>query len=114
MNRPVKELLTPVEKKKVVIKEWLTGGEVEEISNVFLQDLSFDVKGRATSGKIKASLVSKSNDKAIEMAVVSVDGKKENVLSEIKNLRVEDYQFVIDEINRISTIEQKKRTDMSR
>ena len=33
-NRETREIITPIDKHKVVIKTWITGGEVRELRNV--------------------------------------------------------------------------------
>lgn len=60
-----------------------------------------DTLGTA-KGEINAGdAIRKSTETAIKIVVVSVDGKKENILERLRSLRKEDYLFVLDEIDKI-------------
>jgi hypothetical protein len=98
MDRQTKDLTTP-NNHKVVIKTYITGREERAIRNVYLENI--DVTGQGTIKDIKADLVGKAENKAIEVLVVSVDGKTENLVDVVLDLRKEDYDFVIENINEI-------------
>lgn len=100
MSRETKEIITPIGKNKIVIKTWLTGGESEQIQNVFLsaQEIS---ASNPTEFKLKGSTISEANHKAVESVVVSVDGKTNDILKTVLDLRSEDYRFIVEKINEI-------------
>lgn len=98
MDRETYEITTPIDKKKIVLKRWLTGGEIREIRNEY-------VKAAAMRGgditKPSPEVINAGDDKLIELIVVSVDGKTENIVQEILSLKSIDYDFVMSELNRV-------------
>lgn len=98
MARETKEILTPGG-NKVVVKTYLTGGEAEQIEDLFLaqseigedQKVSFNVK----------SVVRDANHKLIELMVVSLDGDEKNLLARLLELKADDYRAVVNELNGI-------------
>lgn len=109
MERETKKITTP-SGIDVEMKTYITGGESREISNVYLEgvSVSVDENGKTNSPVINAAQSSKAQDKSIEILVVSVGGKKENVLSEVLNLRNEDFKAVVDELDAIQNGLEKK------
>lgn len=99
---------------EVEIYTYITGGEAREISNVFLEGMKFkvDQTGATQSNELNANLANKAQDKAIEKLVVSIDGKKENILKEVLNLPNPDFVEVIREIDKIQTgLTEEKKTN---
>jgi ATP-dependent protease HslVU (ClpYQ) ATPase subunit len=114
MDRPTKVIETPIDKHKVEIKTYASGGEMEEIQGIFLDSMEMEVKPTlkgSASPKLKGSLVSKANHKALEMLIVSIDGSKENILQNALDMRSKDYQFIVDEINKITNLGEKKSSE---
>jgi len=108
--RPTQIIETPVDKHKVEIKTYVSGGEMEQIQGVWLGSMEMEIKpGEQTPKmpKIKGSLISQANHKTIEVLVVSIDGKKEDILQGILDMQHKDYQFVIDELNKMTATEKK-------
>jgi len=98
MERETKEIITP-NNHKVVLKTYITGREEREIRNVYLENI--DVTGNGAVKDIKADLVGKAENKAIELIVISVDGNKEKVVDLVLDLRKEDCNFIVEQINEI-------------
>jgi len=97
--RNTKEIITPVDKHKVVIYDYVIGREVEEIEDIFLSEEKDGEK----------SHVRRSAHKSIEMLIVSVDGKDGKVLDRILDFKKDDYKFVIDTITDIIGGEEPKK-----
>jgi hypothetical protein len=98
------QIITPKLKKKLELKEWITGGDFEEI-NKPITDVKFEV-GSSGAGKAEINAGEaqrKSIEKAIEIIVVSVDGDEKDILKKIYALPVTDYQFVLSQVNRVKT-----------
>lgn len=89
--RTTKEIITPVDKHKIVIYDYITGREVEEIEDIFLSEEKEGEK----------SHVRRSAHKSIEMLVVSVDGKDTKVLDRILDFKKEDYRLIINAVTDI-------------
>lgn len=85
---------------KVELYTYITGREAREITNVFLQGMKFQVgqDGKTQTNEMSASLMNQSQDKAIELLVVSVDGSKENCLAKVLDLPKEGFDVVMKEI----------------
>lgn len=102
----IKIIETPIGKQKVEIKTWLTGRDTRDIRNVYLEAADIKIKGKTGEQSEIAGLSGKiaqqAEDKAIEIVVIAIDGKKEDILNRLLNMRTEDYEFVIEEINSIT------------
>lgn len=94
----------------VVMKDYITGREFNEIQNSYLEGAKVNVvDGKASIDGFDASAETKATDKMIGLMVVSVDGKTEDVINAVNDMRVEDYQEVIAKLNEISG--KKKAND---
>ena len=100
-NRETKTIETPIDKIKIVLKAWITGKEKREIRNVFLSKVKFGEDEKKIE-RNPAELADEAENKAIEIIVVSVKDKTENLVEEILNLKAKDYSFVMNEINKVS------------
>lgn len=81
---------------------YLTGKEARQIQEVFAShvEIHADQIG-SRSGTIKGDVILKSQDKALEILVVSVDGKKENPVRILEDLPAADYADVVKAFNKI-------------
>jgi len=52
--------------------------------------------------------MNRANDKSIELLIYSIDGKKEGILDMILDMRSEDYDFIVKELNKIQNPIKKK------
>lgn len=95
---------------KIVFYSYATFGDTREITKVFLDEVSVGVEGdQKTMGAISGSKVFESQNKAIQLLVVSVDGEKENILDKINSLRPEDGQEVLEQLDKIQQGIGKKK-----
>ncbi len=101
--RPTQEIITPVGKNKILIKEWMTGREQEYIQEPIINAVSFrqNERGTADMTDFKTSAISESTHRTVEMMVVSIDGKPENILNTALDMHKDDYEFIIAEIEKI-------------
>lgn len=111
MERETKKIKVP-SGVELEMKTYITGGEAREISNVFLEgvEIAVDESGTAKAPAISAEKSSKAQDKAIEMLVVSVNGSKENILQSVLDLRKEDFNFIVSELDEIQNGLGEKKT----
>lgn len=111
--RETKTITTPVGKHNVELKTYITGREKREISNIFLKGMKVTTDGSVAS-TIDVSVNQEANDKAWELVVVSIDGKKSNeisIIDTVLDMHVEDTNFVKAEVNKITAdkeFEEKK------
>lgn len=92
------------------IKTYITLGESREIQSVFLEsvEMGMDELGNAKIGNIKGELAAKAQNKAIEVLIVSVNGKKENVLQAVMDLPKDDGEEILVELDKIQGGLEKK------
>lgn len=117
ITRSTKELITPNE-HKVVVYDYVTGGELRQFQAFFLEDMHADdlaggdaSKSQALS-KIKASTMLKAQELLVELLVVSVDGEEGDGWKMVADLRPEDTDFVIAALDKYTTdAEGKKKSN---
>jgi hypothetical protein len=109
MERENIERLTPVEKHKCILKAWLTGREKRAISEVLLKGANF-LSDEGTKPTFSGELINKAQDIAITTVLVSIDGKTEDILNIVLDMRGEDFDFIVEEISKVTnpTIDLKK------
>lgn len=111
MEREIKTIKTPVDGHELEIYTYLTGGDNKKIQNVFLSaaKLAVDADGKFNGTELNGDLSQLATDKALELLIKSVNGKTENILTEVEAMKVEDYDFVIKAINEIQSPNKKKQ-----
>lgn len=98
------ELTTPVTKAKVVVRGYATGRLKQAISALYLAGVTVesDAAGKTKSVSSVNGLVGQqATNKAIEMLVLSVNGATDGVLDAVLDLPEEDFDFIVDEVNKI-------------
>lgn len=90
-------------------KTYITGREMNEIQKVLLKNVKVDVKGAGQDVTgFEASSITELNNKTLEVVVVSVDGKKENVIDTLLDLPNSEYAEVIAKINEVTGDKKKE------
>ena len=103
MEREIKKIITPISKQEVVLKSWINAKERRNINSVLFENSSYEAEeDGVVKPKFTGEVISKSEDATIIEVVVSIDGKKENILDEILNMKIEDFDFILKEINEIT------------
>lgn len=106
MERETKSFTTPVGKQEFVIKTYLTGREKRALTNVYLsENVQFDTETQNIKG-LNGALVDKAQNLAFETIIVSIEGKTSseiNLVDAILDMRSEDFDFVVTEINKITS-----------
>lgn len=112
MNRETKTFTTPIGKQTVEIKTYLTGREKRDITNVYLNSGIQINKDTSDIQGINGDVVNKTQDIAFEVVVVSIDGAKENIVNSILDMREEDFNTVVAEVNKVTASSdfQEKKT----
>jgi len=98
MSRETKIITTPVDKQKITLNAWISGREKRELRDILLAGMKMDKEGKVVTDP---TITTKTEDKAIEMIVVSVNDKNEDILNKILDMKSKDFDFVIDEINSV-------------
>jgi hypothetical protein len=103
MDRKTKKITLP-SGKTAEVKEFMNAGERNELRNTFLKSIPIDpVTGQPKGDVFAADLLEKGNQKLIEILVVSYDGSDERIAERLNEGTPEDYDFLIAELNKLST-----------
>lgn len=98
---------------KVRMYTYITGGEMRQIQDVYLEKAEVSLSGKDVSfSGITGDLASKAQDKTFELLIVEIDGSSENVVKSVADMRVEDYDEVVKALNEITNI-KKTESDTS-
>jgi hypothetical protein len=100
MPRETTNITTPFGKATIELKAYLTGREKRAIRDIFLNDKLAD-----------SEKFNKAQDLSFTTVINSIDGKPEDIVSRVLDMRSEDYNFVVDAINDVTkdkAFEEKK------
>lgn len=100
-QRPTKEITTPIDGKKVILKEWVTGAEMRQIEAVYIEGANYDPNSTERP-RMTAETYLRASNKTIEMVVISVDGITENIADLVIEMKKPDYDFVLAEIDAVT------------
>lgn len=101
MERETKEISTP-SGAKVVVKTYLTGREANAVKEVMYKLMKLDISsGEAAAKEITGEFMLNQEYKLLETLIVSIGGSKEGIMENLLDMRNEDYQAVITEVNKI-------------
>ncbi len=101
-KRETKEITTSGN-HKVVIKTYATGREFNEIQNCYLKDAKLNVIGGVTKIEgFSPTSEFEATKKTLELLVVSLDGIAENLVDRILDLRVDDYNEIVEALKEVS------------
>jgi hypothetical protein len=75
---------------KVELKSYLTGRELRQIQALYVDESKIE-EGQEKLSNLSGALALKAEDKLIEMAVISLDGKDGDLIDRILDLKGEDY-----------------------
>lgn len=107
MTRETKKIITPIDKHEVVVNTWITGKERRDLQRPFIASMSVSVKGGQPEVEAKetASVIEIVENLTIETVVISVNGKTDDILNEVLNMKNEDFIFVLKEIQKVTSEE---------
>jgi hypothetical protein len=102
MERPTKTLDTP-EQKQLILKEYLTARERNEIKALYLSKTAINSDGANSQvQEINGALLLELEKKIITAVVISYNGQTENILETLLDGRPEEYDFVLEEARKIA------------
>ncbi len=108
MERDTKTIVTPVDKVEIVLKAWITGGERRKISGILLEGSSIK-SNELESMSMSADIVNKVQDATFEEVIVSISGKTDEIAKTVLEMKTRDFDFVVEEINKITGGEEVKK-----
>lgn len=109
-DRETFEIVTPVKRHVVVLRSWITGRESQKIDGAMFKGVGTTQDGKRLTPKLSESMLSDQENASIEVVVVSVDGKENDVVNSVLNMRAKDYSFVVAEVQKVvdGDIDEKK------
>lgn len=110
-ERTTKEITTP-SGHKIVIFDYMTGGELRKIQALYLEHISAgDFGSPDMMKKVPVVTMMKAQELALEMLIVSVNNETTDCLKKVLDFREEDLDVVIKEVDQYAsgttTIEKK-------
>ncbi len=103
---------TPFQKIKVEIKPFLTAGDEFEIQKV-VYDSAEVMNGVSGVTGSKGDIMKEMEMVLMDKAVVSINGKKENLRTELLSMAGVDYNFVKAEVDKIRDYEELKKKSLN-
>lgn len=113
-----KTIETPVDKHKVEIKSWLSEKDYREIEKASIppemelktnsENLDSSIREFVLKGKDVVEIMHKDNDAKIIVGVISINGSSENILERVLEMKKKDYDFIVEEIEKIIESDKKK------
>jgi hypothetical protein len=109
-DRETFEIVTPIKGHVVVLRSWITGRESQKIDGAMFKGVGTTQDGKRLTPKLSESMLSDQENASIEVVVVSVDGKDNDVVKAILDMRAKDYSFVVAEVAKVvdGDIDEKK------
>jgi len=109
-DRETFEIVTPVKGHVVVLRSWITGRESQKIDGAMFKGVGTTQDGKRLTPKLSESMLSDQENASIEVVVVSVDGKENDVVNSVLNMRAKDYSFVVAEVQKVvdGDVDEKK------
>jgi len=104
---PKIEIETPKGKHKLVLREWITGRGMRELKDIYLKVGKIDASGQGMTD-INPEVLNQAENKSVELVVISVDEKTDNILEAILDMPSEDTTFVLAKVNEIAGFSKKK------
>jgi len=100
-DRETFEIVTPVKGHVVKLRSWITGRESQKIDGAMFKGVGTTQDGKRLTPKLSESMLSDQENASIEVVVVSVDGKENDVVNAVLNMRAKDYSFVVAEVAKV-------------
>lgn len=100
-DRETFEIVTPIKGHVVVLRSWITGRESQKIDGAMFKGVGTTQDGKKLTPKLSESMLSDQENASIEVVVVSVDGKENDVVNAVLNMRAKDYSYVTAEVSKV-------------
>lgn len=100
MNDQTKKLTTP-SGKEVELKSYITARELNVIRKLISKDTEVDPVTGNQSQKITGGIIQDTQEKLIEILVVSFDGSTEKIIDRLLDGTPQDYDFISNDCFKI-------------
>lgn len=100
-DRETHEIVTPSKSHTLVLRSWINGREKQRIDGSMFNNISTEGEGSDMKPKLSGSMITNKENASIEVVVVSVDGNQADVLNRVLDMRVKDFDFVVENVEQI-------------
>jgi len=100
--RTTKTITLPISKSKIVINDYITGGEKRKINDLLLKNSSVETGSTVIKGDIPLLLIYEANDLALSFLVKSIDDISDDLINRINDLHTNDYDYLKAEIDSVT------------
>lgn len=91
---------------EVVLKTYLTAREANQLKQVLYKSINMSMtdiaSGKTEIKDIPATALLEQEREALKTVIVSLDGNQENVVERLLDLRSDEYDAVIAEVNKVT------------
>jgi hypothetical protein len=105
MERETKEFTTPAG-TKVVVKTYLTARESNQLRQALYAEIKMSMSdmetGKTEVKDIPATALLEQERKALEILIVNIDDSADNIADRLLDLRSEEYDAIVAEVNKIT------------
>jgi hypothetical protein len=110
MERETRTITTPIGQNQVVVKSWLTAREKRQISEIFASKAKYNHESK-TFDLLDPSILNQTQDKELEIVVISVDGQTDKILETLLEMRTEDFNHIMREVENVVNpeVEEEKK-----
>lgn len=101
---PTREIVTPLTKTKVVLKEYITGYDDEAIQAIYFKGakkISGNQDTKDMGADYDGSVILEADHEGLRRVIVSVNGEAENIVDAVMNLPLKDSKFVQLEVQKV-------------
>lgn len=109
-DRETIEIVTPIKGHVLVCQAWINGREKQKIDGAMFKSLDTVGDGTSMRPKMNETMLSAQENASIEVVVLSVDGNSDDVLNQVLDFRVKDFEFVVKNVKAIvdGDLDEKK------
>lgn len=108
-DRETFEIKTPAG-KTVILRSWITGKESQSIDSAMFAGLETTGEGKKLAPKLSPTMLADQENASIKAVVVSIDGKDNDIVSTVLNLRKSEYDFIVKHVSKVvnGELDEKK------
>ena len=101
-------LTTPVSQQTVVVKAWINAREKREISSIYLANAKFDSASKQVINS-DPNVTQMVQDAELRTTIISIDGSADDIVNRCLDMKVQDFEFVVKEVEKIVNPELQKK-----
>lgn len=111
-DRETHEITTPLKGHTLVCRSWINGREKQKIDGAMFRNIETQGDGTNMKPVMSEGMLAGQENASIEAVVVSVDGNETDVLNRVLDMRVKDFEYVVEHAQKIveGDFDEKKET----